>query len=230
MSGLFVTATDTEVGKTVVAGALAGVLRKKGKNIGVSKPLQSGHLASDPEGDAKRLQWLSGVTTEVEEICPFSFTTPVAPRLAMKYEGKEISLKQVQAAYEHIRASFEGAIVEGAGGLLVPYTKDALVVDFAKALALPVLIVARPTLGTVNHTALTIQCATAHGLRVAGVILSGHHKEERNSAEENRSMIEELSGVPVLGMLPWLSSPEREVILQEFEDAVNIDQLGVWFS
>ncbi|MCZ2992352.1 dethiobiotin synthase, partial [Acinetobacter baumannii] len=84
MSGFFITATDTEVGKTVVAGALAGVFRELGYNIGVYKPLQSGHVASNPEGDAARLKALSGVPTPENEICPYSIEEPLAPRLAMK--------------------------------------------------------------------------------------------------------------------------------------------------
>ncbi len=90
----FITATDTEVGKTVVAGALAGVFRELGYNIGVYKPLQSGHVASNPEGDAARLKALSGVPTKEDEICPYSIEEPLAPRLAMKKSRKDSNVKR----------------------------------------------------------------------------------------------------------------------------------------
>ena len=170
---VFITATDTEVGKTVVAGAIAGVFRELGYNVGVYKPLQSGHVASNPEGDAARLKVLSGVPTQENEICPYSIEEPLAPRLAMKRAGRVVKLKEITDYYNELLKEFNSLFVEGAGGLAVPYTEDALVIDFAKELQLPLIVVARPTLGTVNHTVLTIAYAKAHGLTVAGVILSG---------------------------------------------------------
>ncbi|MDG0959713.1 dethiobiotin synthase, partial [Bacillus paranthracis] len=164
MSGFFITATDTEVGKTVVAGALAGVFRELGYNIGVYKPLQSGHVASNPEGDAARLKALAGVPTKEDEICPYSIEEPLAPRLAMKRAGRTVTLKDIIHHYNERLKDFNSLLVEGAGGLAVPYTEDALVIDFAKELQLPLIVVARPTLGTVNHTVLTIAYAKAYGL------------------------------------------------------------------
>jgi dethiobiotin synthetase len=231
MKGFFVTATDTEVGKTVVAGALAGILRKRGYNLGVCKPIQSGHLAIDPDGDAARLKYLSGVDTRSDQICPFSVEEPLAPRLAMKRAGMKVFLKDVIQCCENVYEYFESVIVEGAGGLIVPYTEDALVADFVQALDLPLLIVARPTLGTVNHTVLTIECAKARGLQVAGVILSGCRKEELERVQENRNMIEELSGVPVIGMFPWLGETfTREDALEAAEHFVNISVLEEWLA
>lgn len=223
MSGFFITATDTEVGKTVVTGALAGVLRKRGHNIGVYKPLQSGHVDSNPEGDAARLKVASGVTTETNRICPYSIEEPLAPRLAMQRAGRSVTLEQITAHYHELMKEFNSLFVEGAGGLAVPYTKDALVVDFAKELKLPLIIVARPTLGTVNHTILTISYAKAHGLAVAGVIFSGCKECEKERVQENKEMIEELSGVPVLGLLPELCEGfTRDELLRAAEENISI--------
>ena len=141
----FITATDTEVGKTVVAGALAGVFRELGYNIGVYKPLQSGHVASNLEGDAARLKVLSGVPTREEEICPYSIEEPLAPRLAMKRAGRTVTLKEITSHYNELRKEFNSLFVEGAGGLAVPYTEDALVIDLAKELQLPLIVVASYT-------------------------------------------------------------------------------------
>ncbi|HDR7632714.1 MULTISPECIES: dethiobiotin synthase [Bacillus] len=226
MSGFFITATDTEVGKTVVTGALAGIFRERGHNVGVYKPLQSGHVASNPEGDAARLKALSGVPTEEDEICPYSIEEPLAPRLAMKRAGRTVTLKEITAHYNELLKEFNSLFVEGAGGLAVPYTEDALVIDFAKELQLPLIVVARPTLGTVNHTILTISYAKAHGLKVAGVILSGCKGYEKERVQENKIMIEELSGVPVLGLLPFLEGEfTKEELLGAAKEHIMISKL-----
>ncbi|PEP62277.1 MULTISPECIES: dethiobiotin synthase [Bacillus] len=226
MGGFFITATDTEVGKTVVTGALAGVFRNRGYNAGIYKPLQSGHIASNPEGDAVRLKMASGVMTEADRICPYSIEEPLAPRLAMRRAGRTVTLAQITAHYNELMTEFDSLLVEGAGGLAVPYTEDALVVDFAKELKLPLIIVARPALGTVNHTVLTISYAKAHGLTVAGVILSGCKECEKERVQENKEMIEELSGIPVLGLLPELQEGfTREELLRAAEENITISNL-----
>ncbi|PFV85825.1 dethiobiotin synthase [Bacillus sp. AFS059628] len=226
MSGFFITATDTEVGKTIVAGALAGVFRELGYNIGVYKPLQSGHVASNPEGDAARLKALAGVPTKEDEICPYSIEEPLAPRLAMKRAGRVVHVKDIIHHYNERLKEFNSLLVEGAGGLAVPYTEDALVIDFAKELQLPLIVVARPTLGTVNHTVLTIAYAKAHGLTVAGVILSGCKECEMERVQENKEMIEELSGVPVLGLLPFFEGEfTKEEVLESAKEYIMISKL-----
>lgn len=226
MKGFFVTATDTEVGKTVVTGALAGVLRERGYHTGVYKPIQSGHLSFHPEGDAVRLKEAAGVPSSYEEICLYSFEEPLAPRLAMKRAGKDVFITDIIKHYEELSKQFDSLCVEGAGGLVVPYTNDALVADFAKQLQLPLLIVARPTLGTVNHTVLTISYAKAYGLSVAGVIFSGCQPAEKERVLENKEMIEELSGVPVIGLLPLLREGiTRKELLQVAEEHIDISRL-----
>ncbi len=188
--------------------------------------MQSGHAASNPEGDAARLKILSGVLTREEEICPYSIEEPLAPRLAMKRAGRTVMLKEITDHYNELLKEFNSLFVEGAGGLAVPFTEDALVIDFAKKLQLPLIIVARPTLGTVNHTVLTISYAKAHGLTVAGVILSGCKECEKERAQENKIMIEELSGVPVLGLLPFLEGEfTREELLESAKEHIMISKL-----
>ncbi|MFX3623907.1 MAG: dethiobiotin synthase [Ectobacillus sp.] len=231
MKGFFITATDTEVGKTVVAGSLAAVLRENGYNLGVYKPIQSGHLVSHPEGDASRLKHLSGVQTPVADICPFSVKEALAPRLALQRAGKSVSIADVLLGYKKMQEQFPYMLVEGAGGLAVPYTEDALVADAAKEVGLPLLIVARPTLGTVNHTVLTVEYAKARGLTVAGVILSGCKEGEREQIEENRSMIEQHSGVPVLGALSWLGETfAREDAIAAMRRDVDVLAIERWLQ
>ncbi|WCK55276.1 dethiobiotin synthase [Aneurinibacillus sp. Ricciae_BoGa-3] len=227
MSGFFVTATDTEVGKTMVAGGLAGVLRRRNHDMGVFKPIQSGHLSTNPEGDAARLKLLSGVEDQPELICPYSIEEPIAPLLALRRTGQRVYLRDLVDKYESIKEHHQMLIVEGAGGIAVPYTEDGFVVDLASLLKLPLIIVARPNLGTVNHTLLTIEYARQRGLTIAGVILSGVGKTEIGIPERtNADLITQYSGIPVLGSIPWLGEqPTRDEVLDSFEQNLDFDYI-----
>src|SRR5207248_905299 len=150
--------------KTVVTAALARALRERGVDVRVVKPVQTG------EGDAAELKRLAGLEESVEEIAPFSLREPVAPLVAARIEGRELGLDEV---VEHVRARGEPLLVEGAGGWLVPVGPGWTIADLAAALALPVLVVARPGLGTVNHALLTVDAVRRAGLEVAAVVLNG---------------------------------------------------------
>lgn len=228
MSGLFITATDTEIGKTVVAGGLCGALRSRGVDIGVFKPIQSGHHTDNPSGDATRLKRLSEVSDELTDICPFSYEEPLAPRLAMQRAGKMVTLADVIKKYHVLQRRYRHLVVEGAGGLVVPYTSDALVVDCAIAMALPLVIVTRPDLGTVNHTALTVAYARERELRIAGVIVNGYGRRQPVGVAEqnNPQMIAEICGVDVLGVLPWLGhDPSETAVIEAVEQHVDIEKI-----
>lgn len=233
MSGLFITATDTEVGKTVVAGGLTAALRRQGFDVGVYKPLQSGHLTEDPNGDAARLLRLSRVDDTLREICPFSFTEPLAPRLAMERAGLSVSTSDLLDHYRHLQSKHQHVLVEGAGGVAVPYTRDGLVVDFAKELNLPVVVVARPDLGTVNHTALSVEYVRTRGLNVIGVIVNGYGKSlPVSTAEENNPrMISEIAQIPVLGIIPWLGNQPREAeVIATVERSIDLERIKTYLA
>lgn len=224
MSGIFVTATDTDVGKTIIAGGLAGVLRKRGMNVGVYKPIQSGHLSSDPNGDAFRLKELSGIKSPVTNICPYSVEEPLTPLLACRRAGKKVYLREVEHGYAKLRSDFESLMVEGAGGLAVPFVEDGLVIDVAKRLELPLLIVARPNLGTINHTLLTIEYAKAQGLSILGFVISGFGKTPVGVAEQtNVEMIINYGQIPHLGTLPWLEDMSRTKIIEAIESHIKLE-------
>ncbi|MGD0167256.1 MAG: dethiobiotin synthase [Gaiellaceae bacterium] len=190
--GYFVTATDTGVGKTVVTAALATALRTRGRDVAVFKPVQSGARAEDPQGDAARL----GAD------CVYAFAAALAPIVAARAAGEQIELEPILARGRELEQEHELLLVEGAGGLLTPLAPDLDVAGLAAALDLPLLVVARAGLGTVNHTLLTIEAATARGLAVAGVVLNGHQDE---STADNAALIEAGSGVRVLTLIPWLT-------------------------
>jgi dethiobiotin synthetase len=194
VNGYFVTATDTGVGKTVVTAALASLLRARGRDVAVLKPVQSGALADDPAGDAALL----GAE------CVYSFAAPLAPLVAARAEGVTIELGPILARAQQLAAEHELLLVEGAGGLLVPLAPTLDIADLAAALGLPLIVVARAGLGTVNHTLLTIEAARARGLDVVGVVLNGERDE---STADNAALIEAGSGARVLAQIPRLADP-----------------------
>lgn len=228
MTGIFVTATDTEIGKTLIAGGIAGALKARGMDVGVFKPIQSGHLAAHVDGDAARLKRMSGAVEDVEDICPFSFEEPLAPRLAMQRAKQNITLDDVQRHYMSVSERHRHMIVEGAGGLVVPYTTDGLVADCAVMMDLPVLIVARPNLGTVNHTALTVAYAKMCGLRIGGIIVNGYGQTlpVGPAEEHNPDMIREITGIDVIGIVPWLGqNPTDEMVIQTVGRCVDMEKI-----
>lgn len=224
MKGFFVTATDTGVGKTLVTGALARALAALGLSVGVAKPVQSGNLAPDPEGDAMRLRRLAGVGDEPEEICPYAFAAPLAPLVAARLEGRQVEPEQLVASVEALAEPYDLVLVEGAGGLLVPVGEDWTIADLAAWLRLPLVVVARAGLGTVNHTLLTLAVARDRGLEPVAVVVNGRRPETDGSADTNPELIESFGGVPVIGAIPWLELPE-EALADQAADGLDLAPL-----
>jgi dethiobiotin synthetase len=203
MRGLFVTATDTAVGKTEVACALISAARAGGLDAVGMKPAQSGVGPGEPS-DAERLRAASGDVEPLETLCPYSFAAPLAPAVAARAEGVEISLERVIRAARALAARHAAVLVEGAGGLLVPLTERETYADLASALALPVLVVARAGLGTVNHTALTVEALRRRGLAVAGIVLNRVAPGDDPSVPHNAREIARLTGIAPLAVLPFV--------------------------
>jgi dethiobiotin synthetase len=217
--GLFVTGTDTGVGKTVVACALAERLRAKGVDVGVMKPIETG---VGPQGplDAIALVEAAGVSDPLELVCPERLLLPAAPNVAAEREQRALDLSGVRAAFRRLSEHHELMLVEGAGGLLVPITDDYAMADLARDLALPLLVVARARLGMVNHTRLTLEVAEGRGLRVAGVVIS-HGPTALSSADEaNLGALRRSLGERLLGEIPPLG-PEDSAP----EGALDVDRL-----
>jgi dethiobiotin synthetase len=202
MRGLFVTATDTGVGKTEVACALVSGARAAGLDVGAMKPAQSG-LTPGEASDAERLREAAGGADPLELVCPYQFEPPLAPGVAARLAGVEISLPRLVEAARTLASRHAALVVEGAGGLLVPLTPSQTYADLAVALGLPVLVVARAGLGTVNHAALTIEALRARGLGLAGVVLNRTGPGDDASVPHNAAEIERLTGARVLATLPY---------------------------
>jgi dethiobiotin synthetase len=201
--GLFITATDTGVGKTEVACALVRGHRARGLDVGAMKPAQSGHEPGEAS-DADRLRAAAGEADPAELVCPYTFAAPLAPAVAARLEGQSVSLPRILEAARALAARHAALVVEGAGGLMTPLTDRETYADLAVALGLPVLVVGRAGLGTVNHLALTCEALRARGLAVHGIVLNRLSPSGDPSEPHNPAQIERLTGSRVLASLPYL--------------------------
>jgi dethiobiotin synthetase len=207
MRGLFVTGTGTEVGKTVVASAIAGAARARGDRVAVFKPAVSGldeHSLrpevweSAPElPDHALLRLAAGSRQGDEEVAPYRYGPPVSPHLAAELAGDPIDPDRIRGAALAATEDADLLVCEGVGGFLVPLTGDYLVRDLAQDLALPVVVVASPGLGTINHTLLTVQAVRAAGLEVAAVVLTPWPAEPSAMERSNLETISRFASVAV---------------------------------
>lgn len=204
--GVFVTGTSTEVGKTVVAAVLARTLAAEGKRVAVFKPAVTG-LEEDGETDHALLRRASGSSQSDDEIAPYRYDPPASPHLAAALADEEIDPERLRQAARTAAASADAIVCEGVGGLLVPLSPTYLVRDLAVDLGYPLVIVATPGLGTINHTLLTLESARAAGLEVAAVVLNLWPDQPTEIEQSNRETIAELGDVPV-HTLPQLN-PSR---------------------
>lgn len=205
--GFFITGTDTGVGKTLVTGAISRVLHSLGCNVGVFKPIATG-CSRRREGlvsvDAEFLAHCSCTEMSLEDITPIRYKLPLAPMVAAQREGKGIDWEYLRQAYNRASSASEILLVEGIGGIMVPLERDYLVVDLMVDLALPVIVVAKSTLGTINHTAMTVDICRGVGLNVAGIVINGYNAEEPDLAEEtNPVAISDITGIPILAIIPF---------------------------
>lgn len=232
--GIFVTGTDTGVGKSIVAATLAYLLRMSGARVGVMKPVTSGCREEDGclvSDDALLLCHAAGVECS-DDVTPYLLREPLAPAEAAKIDGVRIDFSRIRESYQRLAAANDVMIVEGAGGLMVPLVGGLLVADLARELNLPLLVVARPNLGTINHTVLTCYAAQQMGLSVAGVIVNNLPESPGLAERSAPHHIGSLCGAPVLGLWPhhegqdqtetveylagWLNEqPETEIVMRE---------------
>ncbi len=200
MSAVFVTGTDTGCGKTAVASALARSIRDAGRRVRVLKPIETGCANGVPE-DARALALAAEDDAELDRLCPYRLALPAAPEIAARDEGVPLGLGPIDAALARARADADLVIVEGAGGLLVPISPGLDMAGLAAHMRLPLLVVARAALGTINHTLLTLEAARARGLRVIGVVVS-HTTEVLSPADRrNLDLLIERLGETFLGEL-----------------------------
>lgn len=210
-AGLFITGTDTGIGKTFVACGLAAVWRESGYRVGVMKPAESGCVEKEGElfpEDAVKLKQASACDLPLETICPYRFREPLAPSVAAEREGRRIDVDFLIDTYNQIKSAHDITLVEGAGGLIVPLLPSYTYADFARVLKLPTLVVAPNRLGVINHLQLTLEHASCVGLRVIGYVLDQIQSEPSLAAETNRAALSTLTSVPCLGEISFVSGAE----------------------
>ena len=211
---LAIIGTDTGVGKTHVTVMLAAGLRALGRRVWLHKPVACGDWDGCSADDGRRLRAIAGDGQDPTTICPYEFPEPMSPHLAAAMAGVSLTA----AMFDHGLARVAGAhdlLVEGAGGLLSPLTHDRL--SFAELLPrwkLPAVLVTRPDLGTLNHTALTVRCARAAGIPLLGLVISSARPTDGSLAVRHAATeLAALTGLPVLADIPHQPTPERSLQL-----------------
>jgi dethiobiotin synthetase len=241
--GIFITGTDTGVGKTIVSAAIIRALIKKGIRVGAMKPIETGCKKANGKrqtakgkrqgetlipSDGMFLKEMAEMDDPIDLTTPIRFENPLAPMVASELEKRPVALNKIFSAYKAFSKKYDFMVVEGVGGLLVPILKRQeakdkgqevyFVADLIKDLKLPVIVVARPTLGTINHTLLTVNHALREGLNVLGVIINYHMPPVGDIAEKtNPDVLKELCPVPVIGMLPYI----KGITLNSIDDAAG---------
>ena len=217
--GFFVTGTDTGVGKTLVACALVRGLRTRGLDAGAMKPVETGVGEVGPL-DALALRRAAGDEDPLEDVCPLRYALAAAPTVAASADGRDVEVWAIRQAYERLAVRHDCVIVEGAGGLLVPVAEQLSMADLARELELPLLVVARAALGTINHTLLTLEVAVARGLSVAGVVISHAGGVLSGADAANLQALRDALGPALVGEIPPL--PEG---VEPAADAIDLDAL-----
>ena len=231
--GIFVTATDTGIGKTVISAGLAMAIRSRGIRVGVMKPVATGCF-----GERERLISADAVYLfEAAEneyaplTSPIRFRNPVAPSIASVYEQKEVDLDAIRGAFGELQKHYDFIIVEGIGGLLVPIKKNYLVANLIREFALPLVIVSNISLGAINHTLLTVDAALIRGFKIKGIIFNRAPLVNYSLAEmTNPRVIHELTGIPILGVVPEIQELNVELcrfgsLKEVLMERINIDAI-----
>ncbi len=212
INAIFVTGTDTGVGKTVVTGLLARFLKEKGYRVITQKWIQTGSagFSSDIESHLEIMgSDRNDIKNYMPHVSPYMFKTPCSPHLASKIENNSISAQKIKRSFEVLSRDFDFVIIEGIGGALVPFNEKRLVIDIAKELDLPVLVVAQNKLGAINHTLLTMEALKSRKMKMLGVIFNNAKGEDKEILADNPRIIQALSEEKILGVLSWIKNYDK---------------------
>lgn len=222
--GYFITGTDTGVGKTIVSAAILRGFIKKGLKVGAMKPIETGCLNKDGillPSDGMFLRDMAEMSDPLELVTPIKFEHPLSPIVASRLEDMDIDLERIFKVFENLKKKYDYMIVEGIGGLMVPITKEQkkktksfyFVRDLIKDMGLEVIVVSRPSLGTINHTLLTVEALLNKKIPIKGFIINYSTVTKGDIAEKtNPEILSEILDIPLLGTLPYLTELNKDNI------------------
>lgn len=234
MKTIFVAGTDTGIGKTIVTSALAAYCAlDRHMDVGVMKPFESGltlHGKDLLPWDAITLKEAAGSQDDLSLVNPYAFEAPLAPETAAELEHVQVDLDRLDRIYEQLAHAHDILFVEEAGGILVPLTRNFFYTDLIKRWRIPVLVVARLGLGTINHTLLTCRCLKQEGIQVIGVVLNDLEGTRDLAARTNPEILGRYLDVPLLGLFPHLDPapeglPNRTLLAELAEKHIEINRL-----
>lgn len=224
---LFVTGTDTGVGKTFITAGIASALISEGVKVGVYKPVESGaRKGVDKKLFSNDLEFVKKTSPQVQIKNSYLLETAAAPLVAADVEDITIEKEVIKKDYEELSRNCDVVIVEGAGGIMVPFGKDFLAADIAKMLNIPILIVARPDLGTINHTLLTIEYAKKKGLKIAGIVINNYPEGAVNISVKTAPMIiRKFSDVDYIATVPKNMNPFGAGVAELVSNNLNMSRI-----
>jgi dethiobiotin synthetase len=214
MKTIFITGTDTGIGKTTIAACISAFLSlRKNLNVGVMKPFESGISRRNKDQlpwDAICLREASGSTDDLDDINPYMFEAPLAPEVAANLEHIQIDIDIVDRTYKKIAKKHDIVLIEGAGGVLVPIKNDFFYADLIEKWNASTIIVSRIGLGTINHTLLTCSYLQSRGIKIIGVILNNDNGIDDLAAKTNPEALKRHINVPILGVFPYCKGLLKE--------------------
>jgi dethiobiotin synthetase len=208
--GIYIVGTDTDVGKTIVSAGLLYLMRSTGLNTAYFKAALSGAITDGDNlipGDTRFVLQVSDLTESYSNITPYIYKHAVSPLLASKLENNPIQVEVIKDKLHQLKQKYDYIIAEGSGGIVCPLIENGQNIyslcDLIKELDMDVLVVAKASLGTINHTAITVDFIKNQGIPIKGIIINGYQKESV-SQQDNIAMIQKMTGEPILGTLPWI--------------------------
>ena len=221
MKSIFIAGTDTGVGKTIVAGALAAALRIKGLRVGVMKPVSCGGRE-----DAVFLAACTGSQVPLDLINPISLTHPLSPNVAAELEGKKIDLRKIDRSLDFFKKRVDWLIVEGCGGLLVPIKNDFFVIDLIARMKAKALLVSRSGLGAINHSLLSLEALRTRHIEPTGIIFNRLQRGVLSMPEKtNPDIISKISKVPSLGLFPYIKTCKANCLGKAFLKHIDLKKI-----
>lgn len=229
---IFITGTDTGVGKTIISAGIAAVLQSLGFTVGVYKPIQTGgEFHNGGYLYSQDLEFVNKVDENIFTKCTYLLKTPAAPVVSASVESEIIDINLIVRDYKTLCGQCDFVIVEGVGGISVPINQSLTVKDLIKILELPALVVARPDLGTINHSILTVEYAKKYNIELLGLIISGYPKGTTDIAIKTApQMIATFSSVEILGVIPkianiGINNPQAELLIEAIIQNIDLEKV-----